>query len=71
MGVLRREAALATPAIMDISQIGSRWKIVLKTTRTSNSIEFELGVPSEHVTGLFISVPLRKSPRRYTKYVKL
>ena len=71
VGVLRRNAALATPATMDISQNGSRWEIVLKTTRTSNSIDFELGVPFEHITGLVINIRLGKSKYCYRKHETL
>ena len=70
VGVLRREAALATPATMDISQNGSRWKIVLKTTRTSTCIDFEFGVPFEHVTGVVINIRIEKKPC-VVKYEKL
>lgn len=53
VGVLRRNAALAADAAMEISESDGQWKIELKTSRTSNVINFKIGAPFEHITGSF------------------
>ena len=45
-----RKAATASTPTMEISQNGSKWKMVTKTTLKSIELNFEIGVPFDETT---------------------
>ena len=45
-----RNAATSSTPTMEITQDGSKWKIVTKTTMNSMELEFEIGIPFDETT---------------------
>ena len=60
VGMLRRKALLSSVMTTEIwfqhSRAGGRWKYITKSSKTSYELNFESGVPFEHITGFSLLI---------------